>query len=88
MFYDCEPQFATRDGRRSAIVKVTLQGNRTIEKRVFDPKGDGDNPMSDADLERKFTTNCEPVIGAARCAALLESVGIFETLADVREIMR
>jgi 2-methylcitrate dehydratase PrpD len=59
-----------------------------LEKHVVDPKGDSDNPMSDSDLERKFTSNCEPVVGKARCAVLLEHAWEFEKLADVRKIMQ
>ena len=54
-------------GRRSGVVRIDLADGRSVEERVLDPKGEGENPMTDDDLKRKFTVNCEPVIGKAKC---------------------
>ena len=80
---ECESIYPAR---RSAVVSIALKDGRRLEQRVYDPKGESDNPLSDADLERKFTTNCEPVIGAARCAALLDCVRGFEKLDGIGAI--
>ena len=80
---ECESIYPAR---RSAVVSIALKDGRRLEQRVYDPKGESDNPLSDADLERKFTTNCEPVIGAARCAALLNCVRGFEKLDGIGAI--
>ena len=72
-------------GRRSGVVRIDLSG-RSFEKRILDPKGEGENPMTDADLQRKFTVNCEPVVGAAKCGRLLEVIWHFDKQADLREL--
>ena len=46
----------------------------------LDPKGEGENPMSDADLDRKFLSNCEPIVGKDKCQRLLEAVWGFDRL--------
>lgn len=65
-------------GRRSGVVEIGLKDGRRLEARVLDPKGEGENPMPDADLERKFTANCAPVIGKEKCGAVLETIWRFE----------
>ena len=82
---ECERMYPAK---RSALVRIQLENGRKLEKRLVDPKGDLDNPMSDDDLARKFTGNCEPVIGKARCSLLLDQVRRFETLDDVRLILQ
>jgi len=82
---ECERMYPAK---RSAVVRIQLENGRKLEKRLVDPKGDLDNPMSDNDLARKFTGNCEPVIGKARCSLLLDQVRRFETLDDVRLILQ
>ena len=74
-------------GRRSGAVTITLKNGRQLEARVLDPKGEGENPMTDGDLQRKFTVNCEPVIGKSRAAGLLETVWSFERVAQLSELM-
>jgi 2-methylcitrate dehydratase PrpD len=63
---------------RSGVVRVTLRTGEKAERRVVDPKGEATSPMTDADLERKFTANCEPLIGRARCDELLHFISHFE----------
>jgi len=82
---ECERMYPAK---RSAVIRIQLEDGRKLEKRLVDPKGDLDNPMSDDDLARKFTGNCEPVIGKARCSLLLDQVRRFETLDDVRLILQ
>ncbi|MGQ0750496.1 MAG: MmgE/PrpD family protein [Betaproteobacteria bacterium] len=72
---ECEQLYP---GTRSGVVRVTLRAREKLERRVLDPKGEAANPMSDGDLERKFTSNCEPLIGRARCDDLLHSIWHFE----------
>jgi len=75
-------------GRRSGAVEIGLKDGRRFEARVLDPKGEGENPMSDADLERKFVANCVPVIGETRCAAVLETVWRFERAGNIAQLLR
>ncbi|MFO0254328.1 MAG: MmgE/PrpD family protein [Betaproteobacteria bacterium] len=75
-------------GRRSGVAQVRFNDGSLIEERVLDPKGEGENPMSDDDLSNKFLSNCEPLIGAARCRELLETVWRFEAGADPSPLYR
>jgi 2-methylcitrate dehydratase PrpD len=73
-------------GRRSGVVQVELNDGRKLERRVLDPKGEGENPMSDADLERKFRVNCEPLVGQAKCERLLELMWSFDKAQSLQEL--
>jgi len=73
-------------GRRSGAVKITLNDGKTVEARVLDPKGEGENPMSDADLEQKFTVNCTPLLGEDKCKRLLAAVWQFDSAKDAGEL--
>jgi 2-methylcitrate dehydratase PrpD len=73
-------------GRRSGVVRVALTDGRSLERRVLDPKGEGENPMSDEDLRRKFLVNCEPVVGKAKCERLLDAIWSFEEARNMREV--
>jgi 2-methylcitrate dehydratase PrpD len=69
--------------RRSGAVEVGLVDGRKFSARVLDPKGEGENPMSDDDLARKFNANCTPLIGDVKSRALLETVWRFEETRDI-----
>jgi 2-methylcitrate dehydratase PrpD len=73
-------------GRRSGVVRIELNDRRSLEKRVLDPKGEGENPMTDVDLQRKFTVNCEPVAGKAKCERLRQVIWSFDQQPDVQEL--
>ena len=75
-------------GRRSGVVEIWLKDGRRFEARVLDPKGEGDNQMSDADLERKFTANCVPVIEKNEGGAVLDAVWRFEQAPDLGKLLR
>ena len=74
-------------GRRSGVVEIGLKDGRRFEARVLDPKGEGENPMSDADLERKCTANCTPVIGKGKCAAVLETIWRFDEARNLAPLL-
>ena len=74
-------------GRRSGAVEIGLKGGRKLAARVLDPKGEGENPMSDADLERKFAANCEPLLGKQRSGEVLQAVWDFENARDVGKFL-
>jgi 2-methylcitrate dehydratase PrpD len=75
-------------GRRSGMVSIHLKSGADLRARVLDPRGEGENPLSDAELERKFVANCEPVIGDARCRRLVAAVWNFEELSGLAEFYR
>lgn len=64
--------------RRSGAVEIGLADGRRFSARVLDPKGEGENPMSDGDLARKFAANCVPVLGGIKSEALLSAIWHFE----------
>ncbi len=66
--------------RRGGVVTLVMKDGTRLTERVLDPKGEGENPMSDADLERKFVSNCEPIVGKDKCARLLDAVWAFDRL--------
>jgi 2-methylcitrate dehydratase PrpD len=70
--------------RRSGAVRITLKDARVLEARVLDPKGEGENPMTDADLDSKFLVNCAPLLGESRSRQLLAAIRDFENASDVR----
>ncbi|WP_338608639.1 MmgE/PrpD family protein [Pelagibacterium nitratireducens] len=45
---------------RGAIVKLTLNDGSALERRVRNPKGEAENPLSDDELRRKLAANCTP----------------------------
>jgi 2-methylcitrate dehydratase PrpD len=82
---ECERLYPVR---RSGAVEIGLKGGKKVSARVLDPKGEGENPMSDADLERKFTANCEPLVGKQRCAEVLQTVWDFDKQRDAASLLR
>ena len=75
-------------GRRSGTVHIVVRDGRTFNTRVIDPKGEAENPMTDADLEDKLRANCEPIIGASRCAELIERIWDFDKEESIAHFMR
>lgn len=74
--------------RRGGVVTLVMKDGSQLTERVLDPKGEGENLMSDGDLERKFVSNCEPIVGKARCQQLLEAVWGFDRLTDLAVFYR
>ena len=66
------------------MARLTLKNGATLEKRVLDLKGEGENQMTDEDLAHKFRANCEPIIGQPRCHELLDAVWRLEKASDLR----
>lgn len=81
---DCEQLYPKR---RSGAVEIGLRDGRRLSARVLDPRGEGENPMSDGDLERKFTANCGPVLGPRQCDEVLKRIWRFEEAAKLDDLM-
>jgi len=73
-------------GRRSGVAKITLKNGREFEQRVLDPKGEVENPMTDADITHKFSSNCEAIVGKEKCTRVLELVWSVEKAASLAEL--
>ncbi|HMG51403.1 MAG TPA: MmgE/PrpD family protein, partial [Inquilinus sp.] len=72
----------------AVAVAVTLKDGRVLQLRVDHAIGSVDRPMTDRDLEAKFTDLVLPVHGEAGTAALLKACWDLETFADAGEIAR
>ena len=57
-----------------ARVTVTLDDNTRLVAEMMYPKGDPQNPLSDAELEAKFRENAADVLDTAATDALLEAL--------------
>jgi 2-methylcitrate dehydratase PrpD len=73
-------------GCRSGVAKVTLKDGQSFERRVLNPKGEVENPMTDEDLAYKFRSNCEPMVGKAKCERVLDLVWSVERAASLDEL--
>ena len=81
-----DPALNDTDPPRQAIVEVeTTTGERYLH-RTYAVRGTKDNPMSQAEVVTKATDLLKPLMGEARCAALVEAVLGIDALGDVREL--
>ncbi len=69
-------------GCRSAHVALDLADGRRLEQRVRDPRGEGANPLSDADLDAKFMANCSPILGEGRAEEARRLIHDFRATPD------
>jgi 2-methylcitrate dehydratase len=69
-------------------ITVTLDGGRKVSKEVEFPRGHAGNPMTDAEVERKFRTLVEPLYGKRRADAVLARCWELEKLTSVTELIR
>jgi 2-methylcitrate dehydratase PrpD len=72
----------------AVTVTVTLKDGRVLQKRVDHAIGSVARPMTDRDLEVKFTDLVAPVQGEAGAAALLRACWTLEAAADAGDIAR
>src|SRR5499426_4194505 len=61
-------------GELPSQIEVTTRSGRRYTERAEYPKGHAENPMTDADVERKFRDLSEDVLGRARAAGALEAL--------------
>ena len=69
-------------------VTITMADGAKHVCRIEHGIGSRLNPMSDADLERKFTGLAEPVVGAARAQELIDRTWGLTSLPDAGELAR
>ncbi len=67
---------------------VTLKDGRKLEKEVEFPRGHAGNPMTDAEVERKFRTMVEPRYGKDRADQVLSQCWQLEKLTDLTALLR
>ena len=72
----------------AADVTAILHGGRTVHVRVDHAIGSLERPLSDAQLEAKFRSLADPVIGQARAAATIAACWRLANAGDVHEVLR
>jgi 2-methylcitrate dehydratase len=72
----------TLTGRQGASEIVTKDGRR-FSKRVLVPHGIGNDPLTDKELERKFTENCAPYMDDRRVGDLIDACWNVDRLDDL-----
>ena len=69
-------------------VTMTMDDGAVHECRIEHGIGSKTNPMSDADLERKFAGLAEPIVGAARTRELIDRTWAIGEAADAGDLAR
>lgn len=72
--------------KRGAKVSIELKDGTAYEKELYDLKGSPSNPVSTAELERKFMSNARAAMEETRAQELLALLRRVETLPSVDEI--
>jgi 2-methylcitrate dehydratase PrpD len=76
-----------RELKFGARVAVRMKGGREYNGFLATPKGNPAYPMSFEEIAKKFKDTAKPAIPKQNIEALIEKIGVFEKLPDVREIM-
>jgi 2-methylcitrate dehydratase PrpD len=71
----------------SARVVLTLHDGRTLERHVAHNLGTPDNPMTDQQLEDKFSALAAPILGQVRTGELAEVCWKLLELNDIRALL-
>ena len=74
--------------RDAAHVTIRLKDGRSIDKAVEHAIGSKARPMTDEELDAKFSKLVVPVLGKERAAALRQACWAIERTADVSQIAR
>jgi 2-methylcitrate dehydratase PrpD len=72
--------------KRVAIVEVTLNDGTKLTERVESVRGTPENPMNREEVVAKARDLIVPVLGAAKCDALIEKLLSLETVKNIREL--
>jgi 2-methylcitrate dehydratase len=67
---------------------ITLSDGRRLVREVEFPRGHAHNPMTDADVERKFRTLVEPRYGKSRADQILKACWELDKLKKVSDLLR
>ena len=71
---------------RVAIVEVTLTDGSHLKQRVDNVRGTPENPMARDEILAKARDLITPILGAEKCAALLQKIFDLENIFDIREL--
>ena len=81
-----DEELERRYPRRETIVEVTLADGTKLTERVEAVRGTAENPMTREEVVAKCRDLMTPVLGASKCAKLIEQVMGMENLKSVREL--
>jgi 2-methylcitrate dehydratase PrpD len=73
--------------RRDEAHATIVAGGKRHQAHIAHASGTADNPMTEAQIEAKFTANAAPVIGADNAKRAVQWVRSLETHADMRELV-
>jgi 2-methylcitrate dehydratase PrpD len=71
----------------SVDVKAFLKNGKEVHIFVKNAIGSVENPMTDANLEQKFTNLAEPVIGAEKTRQLISALWKLGQASDLKQII-
>jgi 2-methylcitrate dehydratase len=69
------------------IVNITTTEGRTFSKQLDYPKGDPRNPLSDAEIEEKFSALAEEVLSKSAQEKLVDAIWNLEKIGSVSKLM-
>ena len=69
------------------VVNITTQDGRTLTKQLDYPKGDPRNPLSDQEIEEKFSALAEGVLSASAQKKLKDAIWSLEKVGSVARLM-
>jgi 2-methylcitrate dehydratase PrpD len=72
--------------KRVAVVEMTFKDGSTITERNDTVRGSPENPMSGEEVIAKARELMVPVLGAEKCAQLIERLSALEKIRDIREL--
>jgi 2-methylcitrate dehydratase PrpD len=72
--------------KRVAVVEMTFKDGTTITERNDTVRGSPENPMSSEEVIAKARELMVPVLGAEKCAQLIERLFALEKVRDIREL--
>ena len=73
--------------RHMARVTVVTTDGRTLSHTERNRRGSPENPVSAADLDRKYNALAVPVLGEAKAAKVKDFVAELDTVEDIRPLM-
>lgn len=71
---------------RSSTVRIALSDGSHVEHFRPTRKGDPDDPLSDAEIARKYHALATPVLGGARSGAIERAIAGIEQMTDIRDL--
>ncbi|HEX2829257.1 MAG TPA: MmgE/PrpD family protein [Burkholderiales bacterium] len=83
-----DPAHTSRYPQAPSCRVIAAAGSGEVRAEVEYPRGHVRNPVSDAELDAKFTRCALPALGAARCAEALRALWRIDEAGDVAAVMR